>query len=123
MRGGDGPGDGLHQRGLAGPDTAIEEERVERHRAVGADRGFGDAPRRRMRQLVGLADDEILEGEARVERRADVLVVAGVGGTIARSAVASAALARLFPADDRRPRAFAYRHSTAADEDVDGGDF
>ena len=59
----------MHQMGLAEPDPAIEEQRVERHRAHRAGAGLGDPPRRGMGELVGLADDEILEGEARVEAR------------------------------------------------------
>ena len=63
------PGDRVHQMGLAEADAAIEEKRVERHRLFRADAGFGDPPGGGMGQFVGLADDEILEGEARVERR------------------------------------------------------
>ena len=58
------PGDRVHQVGLAEADAAIEEQRVERHRSA-----VGHAPRRGMGELVRLADDEILEGEARIERR------------------------------------------------------
>ena len=60
----------MHQVGLAETHAAIEEQRVERHAL-----GFGrDAPRAAAyRELVGLADDEVFEGEARVERRADLV--------------------------------------------------
>ena len=67
----DVPGDGVHEVGLAEPDAAIEEKRVEGRRL-----SFGDAPRRGIGELVGLADDEAVEGAARIERRADLL---GVG--------------------------------------------
>ncbi len=59
----------MHQMGLAEADSAIKEERVERHRAHRAGAGFGDPPGRGMGQLVGLADYKILEGEARIEPR------------------------------------------------------
>ncbi len=49
---------------LAEPDPAIEEQRVE-----GRGRRFGDAARGGVGQLVRLADDEIVEREARIERR------------------------------------------------------
>ena len=67
----------VHEMRLAEPDAAIEEEGIERHGSVGADLRLGDATRRGMRQLVRLADDEILESEARIERRADVFLVRG----------------------------------------------
>ncbi len=54
----------MHQVGLAQADTAIEEQRVEGDRAA-----FGNPARGGMGQLVGLADDEAVEGEARIERR------------------------------------------------------
>ena len=66
----------MHQMGLAEPDPAIKEKRVERHHANRAGAGFGDPPGRGMGELVGLADDEVLEGEARVERRGLRLVFA-----------------------------------------------
>ena len=59
----DVPGDGVHQVGLAEADAGIEEQRVERR-----DIGFRDPARRRPGELVGLADDERIEGEAAVER-------------------------------------------------------
>ena len=74
LLGADVPGDGVHQVGLAEPDAAIEEQRVERH-AVGLRHPQG----RGVRQLVRLADHEILEGEARIERRGhafDAVIVA-----------------------------------------------
>ena len=73
----DMPGDGMHQMGLAEADAAIEEERVERHGMNRAGAGLGDPPGGRMRQLVGLADDEVLEGETRVERRREGALVVG----------------------------------------------
>ncbi len=72
----------MHQVGLAEADAAIEEQRVERDA-----RRLGDAARRGVGELVRLADDETLEGEAAVERRAQrVGVVAQhrvVGGAAA----------------------------------------
>ena len=59
----DVPRDGVHQMGLAEPDPAVQEQRVERRRG-----GFGDAARGGMGELVRLADHEIVEGEARIER-------------------------------------------------------
>ena len=62
------PGDGVHQVGLAEADAAVEEQRVEAHRpALG--HALGDPARGGVRQLVRLADDEIVEGAAPVERR------------------------------------------------------
>ena len=62
------PGDRVHQVGLAEADAAVEEERVE-----GDGAAFDDAFRHPagsgVRELVGLADDEIVEGAAAVERR------------------------------------------------------
>ena len=75
----DMPGDGMHQMGLAEPDPAIEEQRVEGHGAR-----LGDALRCGMGELVRLADDEILEGEARIERRAHILRGEG-GGRVGAS--------------------------------------
>jgi hypothetical protein len=56
------PRDGVHQVRLAQAHAAVEEQRVERHVAA-----FGDAARGGLGQFVGLADDEVLEGEVRVE--------------------------------------------------------
>ena len=55
----------MHQMGLAEPDTAIQEQRVE---AV-ARRPLGDPARAGIGEFVGLADHERVEGEARVERQ------------------------------------------------------
>jgi hypothetical protein len=52
----------MHQVGLAESDPAVEEQRIERWRV-----GRGDAPRGSEGEIVGLADDEMLEGEARIE--------------------------------------------------------
>ena len=65
----DMPGDRMHQMGLAEPDAAVEEQRVERHRVNRAGASLGDPPGGGMGQFVGFADDEVLEGEARVERQ------------------------------------------------------
>ena len=65
-------GNGMHQMRLAQADAAVEEKRVEgnalslRHPAC---RGIG--------QLVRLADNEIVECEAWIERRGDVPAIAG----------------------------------------------
>ena len=67
--GADVPGDRMHQMGLAEADPAIKEQRVERHAVDRRDAGLGDAAGGGVGQLVGLADDKILEGEARIERR------------------------------------------------------
>jgi hypothetical protein len=56
------PRDGVHQVRLAEAHAAVEEQRVERDVAA-----FGHAARGGLGQFVGLADDEILEGELRVE--------------------------------------------------------
>ncbi len=63
----DMPGNRVHQMGFAKADPAIEEKRVERHGMVGRGTSLGDAPGGGMRQFVGLADDEVLEREARIE--------------------------------------------------------
>ncbi len=70
----DVPGDGVHEMGLAEADAAIEEERVERHRVR-----FGDAPGCGMGELVRLADHEVLEGEARIERGGEARAHVGLG--------------------------------------------
>ncbi len=51
--------DRMHQMGLAQTDPAVEKQRV-----VGAGRGFGDRQRRGMREAVGIAYDELIEGVA-----------------------------------------------------------
>ena len=59
----DGVGDGLHQVGLAQPGGAVDEEGI-----VGLAGGFGRRVGGGGRELVGLADDEGVEGVALVER-------------------------------------------------------
>ena len=59
----DGMGDRLHQVGLAESRGAVDEERV-----VGLAGRFGRGVGRGRGQLVGLADDERVEGIALVER-------------------------------------------------------
>ena len=56
--------DRVHQVGLAEADAAIEEQRVEAR----ARRALGDAAGAGIGELVRLADDEGVEGEALVER-------------------------------------------------------
>ena len=56
--------DGLHQMRLAHADAAIQEERV-----VGFGRTLGDGLACGMRELVAGADDESVEGVARVQLR------------------------------------------------------
>src|SRR3546814_2020048 len=63
-------GDRVHQVGLAKADAAVQEQRI-----VGHGLRLGDAPGGGKGKLVRLADDEILKGEARVERRADVVAL------------------------------------------------
>ena len=58
--------DGVQQVGLAEPDAAVEEERV-----VAVRGALGDGPRGGVRELVGAADDEGVEGVLRVEAVAD----------------------------------------------------
>src|SRR3546814_13956128 len=60
----DMPADRMHQMGLAQAHAAIEEQRI-----VGHGRALGDAQRRRAGPFVGLAGDEAVEGEPRIERR------------------------------------------------------
>ena len=62
----------MHEVRLAKPHAAIEVKRIERRALRLADAALGDAARRRVTELVGLAHDEIVEGETRIERRADV---------------------------------------------------
>ena len=59
----------MHQMGFAEPDTAVKKEWIERHHAHLTGASLGDAARRRVGQLVGLADNKILKGEARIEAR------------------------------------------------------
>ena len=66
----DVPGDGVHEMGLAQSHAAVQEQRVEQHR-----RGLGDAVGGGVGEFVGLADDEILEREAAIQRRAEVVVI------------------------------------------------
>ena len=54
--------DRVHQVGLAEAHAAVEEERV-----VGAGGGLGDRARGGVGELVGGADDEGVEGEARIQ--------------------------------------------------------
>src|SRR3546814_15420858 len=58
--------DGVHEVRLAEPDTAVEEKRIERRR-----RRVSNAPRCSVGQFVRLTDNEVVEGEARIERRGD----------------------------------------------------
>jgi hypothetical protein len=69
------PGDGVHQVRLAQPHAAIEEERVE----AGLRRALRHAAGAGMGELVGLADDEGVEGEALVERHEPVVAQQAVG--------------------------------------------
>ena len=59
------PGDGMHQVGLAQADAAVQEQRIE----ADARRLFGDAARAGIGKLIGLADDEVIEREPRIEHR------------------------------------------------------
>src|SRR3546814_3357672 len=56
----------MHQVRLAKADTAIEKQRVERRR-----RRLGNAARSGIGELVRLADDKVVEGEAGIERCRD----------------------------------------------------
>ena len=56
--------DGLHQVGLAEADAAVEEQRVVASRGV-----LGHRPAGGVGELVGAADDEVVELIARVELR------------------------------------------------------
>ncbi len=58
----DCPADGVHQVGFTEADTAIEEQRVERHIIA-----FGHPAGSGMGQFVRLADNKIVEGEAWIE--------------------------------------------------------
>ena len=110
------PGNGMHEMSLAEPDPAIEKQGIERYRV-----GLGHAPCRRIGQLVRLADDEILEGEAQVERRADVVagrvdhIAAWLGLTrpqpgIRGGLLAGAVACARFGIEPVRPRARPLRH-------------
>ena len=62
--------DGVHQVGLAEADTAVKKQRVEADRAA-----FGHAAGGGMGKLVRFADDEAVECEAGVQRRAGQVVI------------------------------------------------
>ena len=62
------PGDGVLEMRLAEPDAGVEVERIEA--ALLGEHGLGDLDRGGMRHAVGRADDEAVEGVARIERRA-----------------------------------------------------
>src|SRR5690606_14030739 len=66
------PRDGVHEMRLAEPDAAVEEERVEGHRVLRRAGAFRDSLRRGVSELVRLSGDEVLEGEAGIERGADL---------------------------------------------------
>jgi hypothetical protein len=68
----DVPGDGVHQMGLAQPDAAVQEQRVERHRGR-----LGDAPGGGVGELVGFADHETIELVAVIQGRAQRVAVDG----------------------------------------------
>ncbi len=57
--------DGMHEMGFAEPDPAIKIKRIKRNRIL----GFRHAAGGGMGQLIGLADDEIIKSEPRIERR------------------------------------------------------
>ena len=67
--GADVPGDRVHQVSLAEADPAVQEQRIERYIVHRRHARLGNPARGGVGQLVRLADDEILEGEARIERR------------------------------------------------------
>ena len=54
--------DRVHQMGFAEPHATVDEQRVVRAR-----RRLGDGPRRSVRKLIRRANDEAIEGVARVE--------------------------------------------------------
>jgi len=80
--GSDVPGDRVHQVRLAEPDIAIKKQRVEGddERLRGA--AFGDTAGGRVREIVGLSDDKILKGEARIERRTDLRSLFAAGAVL-----------------------------------------
>src|SRR6056297_290885 len=67
------PGDGVHEMRLAEAHTAIKKQRVEGDRAT-----FRHALGSGMGKLVGLADDEAIEAESGIERRAGRVVDIGL---------------------------------------------
>ena len=79
----DAPGDGVHQVGLAQAHAAIEEEGIE-GRLVRDGHPLG----RRHRELVGLADDEGLEGEAGIEAGAQIVQGRGLEHRRLRAGIA-----------------------------------
>ena len=105
----DVPGDRMHQMRLAETDAAVEKQRIERHRTLQPTLRLGHTPRCGMRQLIRLADDEILEGKARIERRADVFFVARLGIRVSGGGG--------WRLDSRRK----LRHA-AGNQDIDGDD-
>ena len=56
--------DGMHQMCLAHADAAVEKQRI-----VGLGRTLCDSQRGRAGELIAVADDEVVEGVARVELR------------------------------------------------------
>src|SRR3546814_13504565 len=94
----DRPGDGMHQMGFAEADTAIEEQRVEWNRLR-----FGDTARGGIGELVRLAYQEVLEGDAWIERCADIAALfASCGSSGANRAIDDFHRARhRCPAPDR----------------------
>ena len=68
----------MHQVGLAEADPAVEEERVEGDRPALGD-ALGHAAGGGVGELVRLADDEVVEGAAPVERRGGQVDVRGHG--------------------------------------------
>jgi hypothetical protein len=66
--------DGLHEVRLAHADAAIEEERV-----VGFGRTLGDGLAGGVGELVAGADDESVEGVARIQLRGAIPIEAGLG--------------------------------------------
>ena len=73
--GADISGDGVHQVRLAQTHAAIQEQRVEGHRAA-----FGDATGGGMGQLVRFADDEVVKGKAGIQRRGHFRLSRADGG-------------------------------------------
>ena len=99
--------DGMHQVGLAESDAAIDE-----HRVVGLARLLGDLQRRGPRQLVGLALNEVVEGEVAVE-------VVGELGRCGRRTRPRAAEADIHLLGCRRSRRGRRRNRLRADDDGD----
>src|SRR5438105_6032951 len=71
----DVPSHSVHQMCLPEPDSAIKKQRIERHWVARTRASLGDAARRGVGELVGLANDEILEDEALIESQELRLVV------------------------------------------------